>query len=145
MSTTVKDTTNSNRKLDNLTPGSPTGNEQSLVSKRLSFFEEKTVDDQVVNDTSDGETNDNELQSNSMFIICVNGVPKFNTQTLKNARLKMWETANQLLWESYPEYNGYIHNNTQTNMQVIGSSKSFLISYDRVLHDIVITKIPSLD
>lgn len=72
------------------------------------------------------------------YVISVNGIPQCYTHTLIDATNRMWQFA-RLYKALQFDYNTYIKEcNNPNNLQIIGSYKFYLISYNRTLAELTV-------
>ena len=67
------------------------------------------------------------------YVVTADGVPQFYTQTIEEARNRMWDIA-RISKFNESDYNSYIREfNDENHIQVVGFYKFIVISYERVL------------
>ena len=84
-----------------------------------------------------------DVNFNYIYTINVDGTSKFYFCTRENAIKKMWKIARDLQFEWMNLYNCYIseNNNEECEINIFGTQKNCLITYDRRLHNLKVEKI----
>lgn len=84
-----------------------------------------------------------DVNFNYIYTINVDGTSKFYFSTRENAIKKMWKIARELQFEWMNLYNCYIseNNNEECEINIFGTQKNCLITYDRRLHNLKVEKI----
>jgi hypothetical protein len=116
--------------------------ENNTIKKVLKSVTDKTEDE--TGDYQGNERNsDDELngkfpiltfkEGTERYVVTADGVPQFYTQTIEEARNRMWDIARISKFKD-SDYNSYIREfNDENHIQVVGFYKFFVISYERVL------------
>ena len=106
---------------------------------------EETVDTpESYSDDSDSEDNISRLlqplsltENSDLYIVSIDGQPKFYVKDKTTAHEKMWEVARKLSsTQFFAGYNTNFLSIRENELHLLGSYRFFLIAYDTILHRI---------
>lgn len=112
--------------------------------------EESGLDDQSDDEEEDDESEDSDcsnedislLKKNSeLFVVSVDHGPQFYVKTQELAAEKIWELARAIIFRMSLNYTCYIEIKADNKLDIIGSQKFLVVSYDRLHHTISYTKV----
>ena len=111
----------------------------------------ENTDDKSDSSSQDGDSNTEEVMSLSLkdnselFVLSVDGVPRFYTKTIDEARDKMWAYAKfRRIQETY--YNTYIRGCPDKNrLEIVGSYKFSLFTVDRVICRLLVSAVQEFE
>ena len=104
------------------------------------------------NDGDDGKSREDELslslapltftENSDLYVVCVNGIPKFYVQSVETAITKMWDVARMLSLNHISL--GYRTNFVkigENELHLLGSYRFFILAYDTFLDRISYSKV----
>ena len=103
---------------------------------------DSSSEDECENEDNCTETFFNYTDNSDLFVVSVDGIPKFYVKDEKEASDKMWSLARLLSGEKF--CSGYRTNYVEispTELHIMGSYRFFLIAYDQKIHSITYSKI----
>jgi hypothetical protein len=83
----------------------------------------------------------NYIDSTELYVIAVDGVPKFYVKDEATASKKMWEVIRVLSQNNYFDYFTNFVQISKDELHLLGCFKMFVISYDRLLHTVTYKKV----
>lgn len=83
----------------------------------------------------------NYIDSTELYVIAVDGVPKFYVKDEATASKKMWEVIRVLSHNNYFDYFTNFVQISKDELHLLGCFKMFVISYDRLLHTVTYKKV----
>ena len=83
----------------------------------------------------------NYIDSTELYVIAVDGVPKFYVKDEATASKKMWEVIRVLSHDNYFDYFTNFVQISKDELHLLGCFKMFVISYDRLLHTVTYKKV----
>ena len=105
--------------------------------------EDEGDEDEGDEDEGDEDGVNSSFTDNSdLFVISIDGIPKFYVKDEKTASEKMWYFTRILSFKHFSS--GYRSNYVQISekeLHIIGSFRFFLLAYDQVIHRITYSKI----
>ena len=127
----------------------PIDDEKLLISlnKKLVIDNKITKEDYDSSNTSDSHNEEEELSFNftvnsDLFVISIDGIPKFYVKDEKSAREKMWSISRSFSHEKFLcGYNTNYVKISSTELHIIGSYRLFLMAYEQTLHRIKYSRI----
>ena len=81
-------------------------------------------------------------ENSDLYVVCVDGIPKFYVQNVETAVTKMWDVARMLSLDQ--NSSGYRTNFVkigENELHLLGCYRFFIVSYDTFLHRISYSKI----
>lgn len=125
-----------------------------IERKETPFSDEKNIelsDDESEDDESEDD-NEKELptllsplsftDNSDLYIVSVNGLPRFYVKDEKTASDKMWELSRKLAsTEFFAGYRTNLLRISNKEIHLLGSYRFFLIAYDTILHRISYSRI----
>ena len=95
--------------------------------------EEDELEDEESN-TIKSDLNSTLKDNSELYIVTHNGIPKFYTKSVDDARKQMWDLARTLRFQEF-NFNTYIRErNNSSIIEVVGCNKFSFVNIDRVIH-----------
>lgn len=83
--------------------------------------------------------------NSELFVVNIAGMPHFYTNEIEKAREYMWDMARACKAKEY-DYNCYIRENPNQNyIQVVGYNKFYLLSYERLICDMNVSRVQEIE
>lgn len=84
---------------------------------------------------------EHEIDHEYMYVVSIDGVPVSCEDNVTKARETMWLYMEDHKIMKYPDWNTYIEERTDDELQLIGGYKFNIISYDQILSEYKVTRV----
>ena len=133
-----------------------TGDDNKEVNNKSDSSSQDDDSNKEVNNKSDSSSQDDDSNTeevmplslkddSELFILSVDGVPRFYTKTIEEAREKMWTYAKcRRIQETH--YNTYIRGCSDKNrLEILGSNKFSVFMVDRIICRLLISAVQEFE